>query len=103
MQTTGNPSDQKIQEFLAVLETEPENREAFGALRALYTENQRWDALLRLYDREARRVPDGPSRAEMYLGMGRLFDEQIGNKQQAMKHYQLAFRRHHPCLAKLKR
>jgi tetratricopeptide (TPR) repeat protein len=97
MDKTAHASEQQIQRYLGLLEADPDNREAFGALCGLYTTAGQWDALLRLYDREARRVSDGPSRAALYYDMGKLWDERIGNKQQAMRHYQLAYRAHPQC------
>lgn len=88
------PSEQKIQDLLAALEVRPDDRQAFDSLRSLYTELARWDALLKLYEREARRITDGPARAEVYYEMGKVWDERVGNKQQAMRHYQLAYRAH---------
>jgi tetratricopeptide (TPR) repeat protein len=90
-------SEKKIEEYLAVLEGNPEDREAFEGLQNLYTTLERWDALLKLYDREARRASEGPARAELYFQIGKLWGERIGNKQQAMRHYQLAFRADPKC------
>lgn len=92
MDTVLQPSDPRIAPHLAVLDAQPAQAEALAALEAAFAEHEQWDSLLKVYEREALRVTDVRTRADLYFAMGEVWEARLGNRPQAMRHYQLAYR-----------
>lgn len=87
-----SPSDPRIQAHLAALEQQPGHHAALDALTAAFGEANQWDALLQILEREIARVGDARARGELYYRAGHVWEERVGNRQLAMRYYQLASR-----------
>ncbi|MCX7806979.1 MAG: hypothetical protein N2515_00085, partial [Deltaproteobacteria bacterium] len=75
---------------LGILRVLPEDEEAFSALRALYTDAERWADLENLFRRriEASELPE--ERLELWAQLGFTFEELVGNAEKAIAAYEQA-------------
>ncbi len=102
-----------IQDLEKALASNPGNREAFEAVEERYYQSRRWQDLVKLYERQSvvqdelpkfwdravsrlealsADLEELPERAEVLIQIGRVWEYQLDRKDQAMVHYQRAFK-----------
>src|SRR5262252_6778802 len=70
-----------IEQFKAVLRTDPENRDAREALKRLYTQTEGWNALVELLRQELERTPqtDAAARAGVLREIAVVYRDRVKN------------------------
>jgi tetratricopeptide (TPR) repeat protein len=70
-----------IEQFKAVLRTDPENRDAREALKRLYTQTEGWNALVEILRQELERTPqtDAPARAGVLREIAAVYRDRVKN------------------------
>lgn len=102
-----------IQELEQTLASNPQNVGAFEALEERLVQARRWEDLLRVYrshanlqekiprywdralqslERVSAEIEEVPDRAEVLIGIGQIWEEQLKRRDQAMVYYQRAFK-----------
>ena len=79
--------DEALQANRRVIELEPQNPDAVDALVRLYTQTERWQDLLEMYLRKIELVEDDEERKEIYLQMAYMYEEELGDAEQAIGAY----------------
>ncbi|MCC6747689.1 MAG: tetratricopeptide repeat protein [Deltaproteobacteria bacterium] len=70
-----------------ILELEPQNAQAVGALERLYTKTQQWPELLGIYERKIELVEDPDERKEIYFRIAYLYEEELKDAERAIAAY----------------
>lgn len=70
-----------------IVEIEPQNEQAIGALERLYTATQQWTELLEIYQRKIEMVVDPEERKEIYFRTAFLYEEEIADADRAIDAY----------------
>lgn len=73
-----------------VLDDEPLDVPAFTALKQLYTKDEKWDALRRLYQQRIEATTDAGAKLDLLLQLCFLFEEILDEPQQAIESYEQA-------------
>lgn len=73
-----------------VLEQEPGDASAFGALKQLYTKHEAWDDLRELYQQRIEATTDAGTRLDLLLQLCFLFEEILDEPKQAIASYEQA-------------
>ncbi len=70
-----------IEQYKAVLRTDPENRDARDALKRLYAQSESWNALVELYRQELEKTAqdDHPTRAALLREIGTIYRDKSKN------------------------
>jgi tetratricopeptide (TPR) repeat protein len=63
-----------------VLEREPLNGRALGALRTRFRDSHQWDKLIHLLEREADHLPELSGKADRYTEIAGLWEQELGDK-----------------------
>ncbi len=73
--------------YRAVLELDPENRRALDALERLYTNGQKWEELIGVYQRKLDLADDPETRKELGFKIGFVWEEMLNNLVEATETY----------------
>ena len=73
--------------FRRIIEVDPHNEAAMGALEAIYTSTRRWDDLSEVYRRRLDVAPDDASRLSTLRGLARLQEEHLRDLDAAVETY----------------
>lgn len=76
----------------ALLAEHPEDSRAMAVLSAHYRDHARWKELADLLERQLAGLSEPLAQAPLHYELGRLWEEQLGRPENAMAHYQAAFR-----------
>ena len=80
-------SHQALETNKGILELEPQNEQALAALERLYLATQQYDALLDVYQRKIDLLEDPEERTEVYFRIAAIYEEELGNSDQAIEAY----------------
>lgn len=75
----GENAQKAIEQYKAVLRTDPENREARDALKRLYTHTESWNALVEILRQELERTPEPAARAGVLREIATMYREHVKN------------------------
>ncbi|HEX8952832.1 MAG TPA: tetratricopeptide repeat protein, partial [Polyangia bacterium] len=73
--------------FRRAQDIDPDDLTAVEALERLYTRNERWPELLQVYRKKAELTPDPAGREQIYFRMAYLWEEMLGNVDEAIATY----------------
>ena len=73
--------------FRRAQDIDPDDLTAVEALERLYTRNERWPELLQVYRKKVELTPDPAGREQIYFRMAYLWEEMLGNVDEAVATY----------------
>ena len=79
--------EQALRVSAEILELEPQNVQAVEALVRLYSKAERYSELLEVFQRKIDLVDDDEERKEIYFRIAYLYEEEIGDAEQAINAY----------------
>lgn len=80
--------DEAAQNYLKVLAIDPSDAEALAAMDALYRRTERWNDLIGVFRRRIELSPEGgPEREELYAQMAEVYEQKLGQPEQAIAAY----------------
>ena len=85
----GEP-EQAVKYYRHVLGADPDDDDAFGALKQRYTDAEQWEELTTLYDGRIERTDDAQARLDLLLQLCFLFEEILERPIEATKSYERA-------------
>ncbi|CAN0438163.1 unnamed protein product, partial [Laminaria digitata] len=82
--------DDAIELLDRVILLQPDNRDALGRLRRLYVQQERWEALVDVIDREINLTDDQEERLALYENLGVIWGERLDDEVRALEAWQSA-------------
>ena len=79
--------DQAAQAYYKVLSIDPADADALAALEQLFTRTQRWKDLIGVVERRVEQVVDARDREGLYATMAQIYDERLGQPEEAVSAY----------------
>ena len=80
-------SDEALGLFQAILEAEPENRDALAALERLYAQMGRYEDLLRIFEKKIALAADDAERKDLYYNIAMLWEDEVKDLPRAIEAY----------------
>ncbi len=74
-----------IRAYEKVLEMEPHALDAYRTLERLYRQESAWESIVKLYERQIASTPTPAQRIELYLALGRLYEQELHDPHRAIE------------------
>lgn len=79
--------DEAASNYGRVLSIDPADQEALAAMDALYRRTERWSDLIGVFRRRIELAADGPDRETLYAQMAEVYEQKLGQPEQAIAAY----------------